>query len=392
MAKYDHIDFSPPDGVQKEAARALEWRRKFGRGGTGVGVARARTLSNGSNITPSTARRMHSYFSRHVKDKSAKGFSPGEDGFPSAGRIAWGLWGGDAGEAWSGKLVSQMDAADKRSRPMPNRTLSVVMADLRSAVESRVFCSTGAGRRRGSGRSSAPAVESRSISVERRSVAVVADGEGEPLLRIESRCECQDNGEETKREYIVGYAAKFGVNSLDLGKFTERIAPTAFRLVTERRGRKKSLDTRALFNHNADLPLAKHPGTLKLSVDDVGLRYEFPVPDTSYGRDLAANIRSGIVTGSSFSFTVPKDGEEWTMEEGRSIRTVTRVDSLIDVGPVTYPAYPDTDAAVAQRSYDEFMSRVATKVATPNRMAARVSGIARRARRDIQAYLKKHGR
>ena len=219
------------------------------------------------------------------------------------------------------------------------------------------YDSLSAGRRRGSGRSADPVVESRSLSVERRSFAVEAEDGGEPLLRIESRCECEGGGEETKREYIVGYAAKFGVNSLDLGKFIERIAPSAFRLVTERRGRKKTLDTRALFNHNADLPLAKHPGTLKLSVDDVGLRYEFPVPDTSYGRDLATNIRDGIVTGSSFSFTVPKGGEEWSMEEGRSIRTVTRVDSLIDVGPVTYPAYPDTDAAVAQRSYEKFMKK-----------------------------------
>ncbi len=208
-------------------------------------------------------------------------------------------------------------------------------------------------------RSAVPAVESRSLPVERRCFAVESAVAGEPSLRVESRCE---NGGTNKREYIVGYAAKFGVNSLDLGKFTERIAPSAFGLVTERRGRKKPLETRALFNHNADMPLAKHPGTLKLSVDDVGLRYEFPVPDTTYGRDLASNIRNGIVTGSSFSFTVPKDGEEWSMEEGRSIRTVTRVDSLIDVGPVTYPAYPDTDAMVAQRSYERFIEEIESRI------------------------------
>jgi HK97 family phage prohead protease len=260
------------------------------------------------------------------------------------------------------------------------RAVAEIVADLRSAIHSRIA-------------SAPPPAESRSLAVERRALAVENAEAGPSLLRVESRSErCTDDGVESKRDYIVGYAAKFGVNSLDLGKFTERIAPNAFRLVTERRGRKKALETRALFNHNADLPLAKFPGTLKLSVDDVGLRYEFPVPNTSYGRDLATNIRDGIVTGSSFSFTVPKDGEEWSMEEGRSIRTVTRVDSLIDDGPVTYPAYPDTDAAVAQRSYDEFVSRVTPSAAKPTSMSERISGIAHRARQDIQAFLKKHGR
>jgi hypothetical protein len=111
-AKYSHIDFSPPAGVRKEARKGLEWRKEYGRGGTAVGVARARDLANGREISPSTARRMASYFARHEVDKKGKGWSPGEDGFPSAGRIAWALWGGDAGQSWSSKLVKQMEAAD----------------------------------------------------------------------------------------------------------------------------------------------------------------------------------------------------------------------------------------------------------------------------------------
>jgi ATP-dependent protease ClpP protease subunit len=116
-AKYDHIDFSPPAGVREEAARGLEWRREHKRGGTEVGVARARDLSNGKNISPETARRMKAYFDRHEVDKQGEGFSPGEDGFPSAGRIAWALWGGDAGQAWASKLDRQMDAADNADKP-----------------------------------------------------------------------------------------------------------------------------------------------------------------------------------------------------------------------------------------------------------------------------------
>jgi hypothetical protein len=70
-------------------------------------------LKNGKQISPSTAKRMKSYFARHEVDKQGEGFSQGEDGYPSAGRIAWALWGGNAGQSWSNKLVKQIDAADK---------------------------------------------------------------------------------------------------------------------------------------------------------------------------------------------------------------------------------------------------------------------------------------
>ena len=187
-------------------------------------------------------------------------------------------------------------------------------------------------------------------NIERRALAIDEVESAVPLLSVESRSE--DDGNE--REYIVGYAAKFGVNSLVLGDFVERIDPGAFGIVSERRGRRQPLETRALWNHDANFPLARYPGTLKLSVDDVGLRYEFPVPDTTYGRDIASNIRAGIVKGSSFSFTVPSGGDAWSVEDGRSIRTIQRIDTLLDVGPVTFPAYPDADVKVAQRSYQHF--------------------------------------
>ena len=116
LGRFDHIDFSPPDGVRAEAQRGLDWRDEYDRGGTEVGVARARDLSNGRNISPDTARRMASYFARHEADKSGEGWSPGEDGYPSAGRIAWALWGGDPGRAWADKLTKQMESAGTASR------------------------------------------------------------------------------------------------------------------------------------------------------------------------------------------------------------------------------------------------------------------------------------
>jgi hypothetical protein len=111
--KYAHIDFKPSEALAKEAALGLEWRAEYNRGGTEVGVARARDLSNRTNLSPETVRRMNSYFARHEVDKQGEGFSPGEDGYPSAGRIAWALWGGDAGQSWASARAAQMDVADE---------------------------------------------------------------------------------------------------------------------------------------------------------------------------------------------------------------------------------------------------------------------------------------
>ena len=112
--------FMPPKEVQEEAERGLEWRREYNRGGTSVGVARARDLSNGKSVSYDTVKRMKAYFDRHSVDKDVQGFRQGEPGYPSAGRIAWSLWGGDAGYRWSKSIVSkqglgELDANDQLS-------------------------------------------------------------------------------------------------------------------------------------------------------------------------------------------------------------------------------------------------------------------------------------
>lgn len=103
------IDLKPTQEMAEEAVQALEWRKEFNRGGTEVGVARAVQLKNRENLSEDTVKRMHSFFSRHEVDKQAEGFSRGEDGFPSAGRIAWGLWGGDAGQKWARRKTAEID-------------------------------------------------------------------------------------------------------------------------------------------------------------------------------------------------------------------------------------------------------------------------------------------
>ena len=101
----------PSKGMVEEALKGLRWREEYNRGGTAVGVARARDISNGKNLSDDTVKRMHSYFSRHEVDKKGQGFQQGEDGFPSAGRIAWALWGGDAGQTWAADKVKGMQAS-----------------------------------------------------------------------------------------------------------------------------------------------------------------------------------------------------------------------------------------------------------------------------------------
>jgi hypothetical protein len=95
------INLKPTSGMKSAAARALAWKKEGKRGGTRVGLARANQIVNGTELSESTVARMYSFFSRHAVDKKATGFSSGEEGYPSPGRVAWDLWGGDAGYSWS---------------------------------------------------------------------------------------------------------------------------------------------------------------------------------------------------------------------------------------------------------------------------------------------------
>jgi pSer/pThr/pTyr-binding forkhead associated (FHA) protein len=118
-ALYIHVEdankaadgFTPPKTVQQNAARGLELRREFGRGGTEVGVARARDLSNGKSLPLETINRMVSYFARHEVDK--KGENWGNASNPSKGYIAWLLWGGDAGKAWANSIAEREKKKEK---------------------------------------------------------------------------------------------------------------------------------------------------------------------------------------------------------------------------------------------------------------------------------------
>lgn len=135
-----------------------------------------------------------------------------------------------------------------------------------------------------------------------------------------------DNGVNT----VVGYGAVFNSESNDLGGFVEYVAPGAFD------GRLED-DVRFLINHDG-LPLARTTNnTLRLSVDERGLKYEADMPDTTLANDLMTLLRNGTISQSSFAFTVEEDS--WENVDGRNIRTINKVSRLYDVSSVTYPAY-----------------------------------------------------
>ena len=288
------IDFTPTQGMIDEAKKGKEWREEFGRGGTEVGLKTANMIISNS-LSADRVTRMYSYLQRHEVDKQGEGFSPDEDGFPSAGRIAWALWGGDAAVKWSERKRNEIIAEEEKDeRNLKNY----------NQMEKRIF-------------------------------------------NIETRVDSTEDG----RDLVVGHASVYDSRSNNLGGFYEFIDRGAFteELIA-------NSDVRALINHDPNLILARNTsGTLNLTADERGLKYEFEMPETSYGKDLAISMKRGDITQSSFAFTVAED--DWsTDDEGNNIRTIKKIDRLYDVSPVTYPAYnmAESDLVVAKRGLKEY--------------------------------------
>ena len=288
------IDFTPTQGMIDEAKKGKEWREEFGRGGTEVGLKTANMIISNS-LTADRVTRMYSYLQRHEVDKQGEGFSPDEDGFPSAGRIAWALWGGDAAVKWSERKRNEIIAEEEKDeRNLKNY----------NQMEKRIF-------------------------------------------NIETRVDSTEDG----RDLVVGHASVYDSRSNNLGGFYEFIERGAFteELIT-------NSDVRALINHDPNLILARNTsGTLNLTADERGLKYEFEMPETSYGKDLAISMKRGDITQSSFAFTVAED--DWSTDaDGNNIRTIKKIDRLYDVSPVTYPAYnmAESDLVVAKRGLKEY--------------------------------------
>ncbi len=152
---------------------------------------------------------------------------------------------------------------------------------------------------------------------------------------------------------IFGYAVPWDSLSVPLGDFRERFMKGAFTRALAR----PDLDVVAVRDHDPRRLLGRTPGTLRLREDDHGLAYEIDPPDTEEGRSVIELIRRGDIRGSSFSFTVDQSKREWGKWEtrgGERIRTIHNISTLLDVSPVTFPAYPATE--VTARSCGAFFS------------------------------------
>jgi HK97 family phage prohead protease len=274
------VDLSVPEFIRDNATRGLKYYEE-GLGGDGLvdaTIRAARDMAAG-RITENKVRKMAPWFARHQVDGQApKNKDQSHPEYPGAGLVAWLLWGGDSNFSDRAQNWAQrkIDALDAES-------------DSRSKMK----------------------------KIERRTYTV---------RNVEAR---SDDGEMR----LSGYAAVFNEASLPL-PFREFIAPGAFRKTLQ-----ETPDVRLLINHEG-LPLARTKnGTLTLTEDQNGLRFDAVLADTSESRDLYTLIERGDVDQMSFAFRVIR--QKWN--DDRSERTLTEVSlSDGDVSVVTYPAYPAT--------------------------------------------------
>jgi hypothetical protein len=142
---------------------------------------------------------------------------------------------------------------------------------------------------------------------------------------------------------IQGYAAVFN-SQTDIGFYREQIAPGAFS-----RAIRDNQDVRALFNHNPDHVIGRtKSGTLTLSEDNTGLKFNCNMPDTQMGRDVHTLIQRGDIDQCSFGFVV-RDEEVTYDDKGDCLRTIKDAD-LFDISAVTYPAYESTSVEARSRA------------------------------------------
>ena len=160
--------------------------------------------------------------------------------------------------------------------------------------------------------------------------------------------------EENNTKTISGYGAVFNSPSNDLGGFIEYIAEGAFEGRTDD-------DVRFLLNHDANHIFGRTTaGTLRLTVDEKGLRYEVDLPDTQSANELYTSIKRGDISQSSFAFQVEDD--EWEKRDGQIYRTIKKVSRLFDVSSVVYAAYNDAPT-FALRSLEKFKEELKEKEA-----------------------------
>jgi HK97 family phage prohead protease len=283
------------------ARKGLEWFNEglAGDGLTGRTVREARDMVAGQ-VSEDKWVRIAAWISRHLVDLDSPDANPSSENFPSPGVVAHALWGSDGGKSGARRVLSYAeDIIGRIEAENTNRSEGATL----SKIETRLF-------------------------VNDFEVRETAEG-----------------------MTLTGYAARFNSPSEPL-PFIERIAPGAFK-----RSLRAKNDIKLLWNHDSSMVLGStRSGTLRLVEDELGLRVEADLPDTQAGRDAKVLINRRDVTGFSFGFTVPPNGDTWNADgTERTLKSVR----LLEVSTgVAFPAYSATISSAQVRSLEDVVMAV----------------------------------
>ena len=383
-----------PKAASKAAQRALDHKEKNGtKCGTPVGWARANQLAGRETISKDTVVRTYSFLSRSKTYDQGK-FTD-SDGKDICGSIMYAAWGGDAMLSWAKRTVENMKDDKRHIKSVVETDEEIVITFGKGEMEEAgykdeeraepdalsvgdfVRWNTSGGNAYGviikierdgqieadsgfkvNGTADDPAAL---IRIYRYSSEEEAYIERKPALNVAHRFSTLDKFDAEvrnhkaiieKREFrmesaeyegqtVRGYAAVYNSDSEWMGGFYEQIAKGAFDDVMDN-------DTRAYWNHDESLLLGRvSSGTLRMSTDDRGLYYEVDLPNTSYANDLVELMKRGDVNQSSFAFLIERD--RWEERDGKTYRIIEKVSRLLDVSPVSQPAYPDATSELMMR-------------------------------------------
>lgn len=391
-----------PKAASENAQRALDHKEKNGsKCGTPVGWARANQLATRESISDETVVRTYSFLSRAgVYDQ---GRFTDEDGKEICGSIMYAAWGGDEMLRWCKRTIEQMEDNKRHIKSVVETDEEIVITfgkgEMPEATEpvdesgyddeeraepnelkvgDFVRWNSSGGKAHGviiriardgkvtadsgfevTGTEDDPAALIRiyrynaeeDAFIERKPALNVAhkfsaiekyDAEVRSHAAIVEKREFRMEEVEREGRTIRGYAAVYNSDSEWMGGFYEQIERGAFDDVMND-------DTRAYFNHDESLLLGRvSSGTLRIGTDARGLYYEVDLPNTSYANDLIELMKRGDVNQSSFAFLIDRD--RWEERDGKTYRIIEKVSRLLDVSPVSQPAYPAATSELVQRN------------------------------------------
>lgn len=365
----EEIDLTPTDGMAKEAQKALDWRKEGYDGGTPVGLARARQLVNKQELSPSTVRRMHSFFSRHEVDKQGEGFSPGEPGYPSNGRVAWALWGGDPGQTWARAKSETLDRLEGKSIDYTKEYLDdedveekAGPKDLKKGdfVEWNSSGGKAKGRIEHIMREGVLGIPDSSFSIEATSedpaaliriyrdnvetdtlvghkfstltkIPAITGKSMNKIFKLDSSIKAIEEGETELK--IAGYAS---TDALD--RSSDKILATAWT-----KGGLKNFQNNPilLFNHDYNKPIGK---VVEVNTDGRGLKIKGVISKSA--GDVYNLVKEGVLSTFSVGFLI-KDADYDKSADGLIVKDA----ELLEVSVVSVPCNQDATFSVA-KSFD----------------------------------------